>query len=186
MSTEIVLVRHAHAAPPTPDGPDDHHRPLTAAGTAQAEHLVAILARFKPTLITSSPYLRAVQTLIPTARALGMTIHTTPTLREWDSGLAPTSDYAHHYAESWSNPHTSRPNAESLHQLTTRATTALRSLTQRHHRVLVATHGTFISRALLGLGQTTIDWPFSNAMPSPARYRLHFTPRGTTVTGPGL
>ncbi|HEX4222131.1 MAG TPA: histidine phosphatase family protein [Pseudonocardiaceae bacterium] len=60
---------------------------MTEAGIAQAELLVDDLAQTEPSLIASSPYLRAVQTVEPTARAVGMPVHTEHDLREWDSGL---------------------------------------------------------------------------------------------------
>ncbi|GAA0255440.1 histidine phosphatase family protein [Saccharothrix mutabilis subsp. mutabilis] len=188
MRAEVVLVRHARPLLPSRHGPDDHHRPLTEVGFAQAERLVEDLAAIKPTLIASSPYLRAVQTVEPTARTLGMPVEKLHDLREWDSGLEPTPDYARHYARSWAEPHFARPGGESLHALTVRATAVLESLARQHPggTVVVGSHGTFISRALVGAGVRGLDWPFSRAMPMPAIYRLRFTDRGVHATGPGL
>ncbi|MFI9816545.1 histidine phosphatase family protein [Saccharothrix variisporea] len=188
MRAELILVRHARPLLPAPGGPDDHHRPLTEEGLAQAERLVDDLAGLRPTAIASSPYLRAVQTVEPTARALGLPVHRDHDLREWDSAIGSTPDYARHYAESWADPHHTRPGAESLHQLSVRATTALTALAEHHQdgTVVIGSHGTFISRALVGFGVTTVDWPFSHAMPMPALYRLRFTARGVEITGPGL
>jgi 2,3-bisphosphoglycerate-dependent phosphoglycerate mutase len=188
MRAEVILVRHAQPLIPSPGGPDDYHRPLTDTGIAQAERLVDDLAHFKPSLIASSPYLRATQTIEPTARASGMPVQTDHALREWDSGLGPTPDYARHHAKSWANPHSTRPGGESLQQLTERATAALESLARQHPdgTVIVGSHGTFISRALVGFGLSTIDWSFSHAMPMPAIYHLHVTDRGIRATGPGL
>lgn len=188
MQATVVLVRHAQSVIPQPDGPDDHHRPLTENGMAQAERLITTLADLKPTLIASSPYLRARQTIEPFARAAGTPIRTEQDLREWDSGIKPTPDYARHYAESWADPELARPGAESLHQLTDRATAILTALAQEHINgtVVVGSHGTFISRALIGFGLTTVDWPFSHSMPMPAIYRLHVTDHQVHVTGPGL
>jgi 2,3-bisphosphoglycerate-dependent phosphoglycerate mutase len=167
------FVRHAKPVIPRPGGPDDYHRPLTREGKAQAEQLVDELAKLKPTLIASSPYLRAIQTVEPLARAIGIPVRTDHDLREWDSGCRPTPDYA-------------RPAAESLHQLTDRATTILTSLAREHRAVVVGSHGTLISRALVGFGLTTVDWAFSQAMPMPAIYRLHFADDQVTAMGRGL
>jgi 2,3-bisphosphoglycerate-dependent phosphoglycerate mutase len=92
----IVLVRHAHPFVPEPGGPDDDERSLTPRGFAQAEQLVTQLASPEPALIVSSPHLRAVQTVEPLARSVGLPVHTDPDLREWESGIGPTSDYARH------------------------------------------------------------------------------------------
>jgi len=119
---------------------------------------------------------------------MGMAIRTEQDLREWDSGLEPTRDYARHYAESWAYPHFARPRAESLHQLSSRATTILTSLAWEHPdgTVVIGSHGTFISAALGGFGLATVDWPFSRAMPMPAIYHLHFIGHEIHGTGPGL
>ncbi|MFI9381590.1 histidine phosphatase family protein [Kutzneria sp. NPDC052558] len=175
---EIVLVRHAESVVPTPDGPDEYRRPLTETGHAQAAHLIEELAAIKPDLIAASPYLRAVQTVEPLARALGLPVRTDHALREWDSGLELTPDYARHYEASWADPDFARPGGESLNQLTARAMSILRSFTGA---VVIGSHGTFVARALAGFG-VPVDWPFSQAMPMPAIYRI--TDAG--ITGPGL
>jgi 2,3-bisphosphoglycerate-dependent phosphoglycerate mutase len=174
----IVLVRHAESVHPTPGGPDEYHRPLAETGLAQAEQLVEELAALKPDRIVASPYLRAVQTVQPLAKALGLPVHTDHRLREWDSGLAPTPDYARHYEASWADPSFARPGGESLNQLTERAVSVLRSFTGT---VVIGSHGTFVARALAGFG-VPIDWPFSDAMPMPAIYLI----ADTGITGPGL
>jgi 2,3-bisphosphoglycerate-dependent phosphoglycerate mutase len=174
----IVLVRHAESVHPTPGGPDEYHRPLAETGLAQAEELVEELAALKPDRIVASPYLRAVQTVQPLAKALGLPVHTDHELREWDSGLEPTPDYARHYEASWADPSFARPGGESLNQLTERAVSILRSFTGT---VVIGSHGTFVARALAGFG-VPIDWPFSDAMPMPAIYLI----ADTGITGPGL
>ncbi|XVV06048.1 histidine phosphatase family protein [Actinosynnema sp. CA-248983] len=188
MKGDVVLVRHARPVLPSVNGPDDYHRPLTEEGVAQAELLVDELTRLRPVVIASSPYLRAVQTVEPAARVLGMPVQRDHALREWDSGLGFTPEYARHYAESWANPEQARAGGESLHELSDRATGIVTSLARLHPdgTVVVGSHGTFISRALVGLGVTTVDWPFSRAMPMPAIYRIRFTDHGVRVGGPGL
>ncbi|WP_086829884.1 histidine phosphatase family protein [Allokutzneria sp. NRRL B-24872] len=178
---ELVLVRHAESEIPRPGGPDEYHRPLSATGLVQADDLVLT----RPTRVVSSPYLRAVQTVAPLARAAGLPVDTVHELREWDSGLEPTPDYARHYAASWADPELARPGGESLAQLTERAVAALTALADGGV-VVVGSHGTFVARALVGFGVSTVDWPFSRAMPMPAVYRLRFTSGHPHITGPGL
>lgn len=175
----LVLVRHAESHPPTPGGPDELHRGLTPAGRAQAEDLVAELAALGPTRIVSSPYARAVQTVRPLARALGRPVETYPDLREWDSGIGPRPDWAEQYAAAWAEPDRARPGGESLAALSRRALAALAAV-DVPGTVVVGSHGTFVARALVGLGVAGIDWDFARAMPMPAVYRL-----GGRVTGPG-
>ena len=63
----LFLVRHAEAAPGTPD----ELRALTPEGRRQASELGRRLARERPALVLTSPLLRARQTADAIARASG-------------------------------------------------------------------------------------------------------------------
>lgn len=175
MATDLVLVRHATSVVPTPDGPDELTRPLRSTGLAQARDLVRELLALRPTAVVSSPYLRAVQTVQPTADALAATVGTRWDLREWDSGIAPTPDYARHFAHSWDHPDHVRPGGESLASFSDRVRRALTAVAEEHPGgvVLIGTHGGFAARALLAAGHD-VDWPFLDAMPMPAVYRVRW------------
>lgn len=175
MHTDVVLVRHAMAVTRTADGPDEADRPLTAEGLVQARRLVGVLSEPRPAAVWSSPYRRAVQTVEPVAAALGLPVRTRWELREWDDGLPYTDDWEPHYARSWAEPSYARPGGESMDQLTARAVGAVGALAREHegHLVIVAGHGTFIARALGGLG-VPVDAAFWQRMPLPAVYRLRF------------
>lgn len=188
MRSSIFLVRHAQSVPPTPDGPDEYRRPLTETGRIQANQLAGSLADLDPGVVISSPYLRAVQTLEPAAQQWNLPIHTDPRLREWDSGIEPTPDYARHYAQSWAHPQRARPGAESLHELTERAVHTLTDIVDglQGRPVIIGSHGTFVARALVGLGCLGVGWDFQQAMPMPAVYRLEFGGPTVYAVGPGL
>ncbi|MET0419226.1 MAG: histidine phosphatase family protein [Actinoplanes sp.] len=185
--TDVVLVRHARSVPPTADGSDEFTRPLTNDGHQQALDLVTRLTEPRPAAVWSSPYRRAIQTVRPAAQALGLPIHSHGELREWDDGLPYTDEWEAHYVRSWADPSMTRAGGESLDQLTTRAHAALRELARdyRGHVVLVASHGTFIARALLGFG-SPVDWRFWQRMPMPAVYRLRFADPFTDPVVAGL
>jgi phosphohistidine phosphatase len=74
----VILVRHAEAAPGDPDA----QRPLTAAGRDAAKALAALLAAEEPSVVLTSPLLRARETATPIAEAAGVTV-------EVDHRLAP-------------------------------------------------------------------------------------------------
>jgi phosphohistidine phosphatase len=63
----LIVVRHAHAEPGEPDG----LRPLSARGRGEALALAERLADDAPTLVLSSPLLRARETAEPIAKAAG-------------------------------------------------------------------------------------------------------------------
>ena len=186
-STEVMLVRHALPVLRSADGPDELTRPLTAEGLRQAAELVATLTEPRPAAIWSSPYRRAIQTVQPTADVLGLPVRTRWELREWDDGLPFTEHWEPQYAASWADLSFARPGGESLDQLSTRAVYAVLTVVDQHRGrlVLVAGHGTLISRILAGFG-LTVDWAFARRMPMPAIYRLRFTGRSTIpeVSGP--
>lgn len=64
----LFLVRHAHAT----DGPADHDRPLSTAGSTEAQNIASQLASFtpRPQLILSSPARRTMETAATLQRAL--------------------------------------------------------------------------------------------------------------------
>jgi phosphohistidine phosphatase len=75
-STELYLLRHAHAGDPEGWTGDDAARPLSPKGEGQAERLGVFLAGvgFRPDAIVSSPKLRARQTGEIVAGHLGLEV----------------------------------------------------------------------------------------------------------------
>jgi 2,3-bisphosphoglycerate-dependent phosphoglycerate mutase len=173
MPTRIVFVRHAQSVPPRFGVSDHDERPLRPEGLASAQALVPCLVEFAPVAVLSSPLLRAVQTVAPAADALGLAVETWVELREWESGRLPSADWETLYAHSWANPAFAHGDGESLDQLTARAGKALARMAAEYPdaTVLVGSHGTFLSRALIAAGQHA-DWEFCRAMPMPAIYEV--------------
>lgn len=70
----LILLRHAQAGDAAGFAGADRDRPLTAGGEASAQAIARALAGClsPPTLLVSSPYLRARQTAGPLAEALGV------------------------------------------------------------------------------------------------------------------
>lgn len=76
----LLLVRHALAGKRSEwEGPDSE-RPLVDEGRVQAQHLVALLARFGVEVLHAAPKTRCRQTLEPYAEATGLTVHDAPEL----------------------------------------------------------------------------------------------------------
>ena len=184
MTRTLLLVRHARSVRPTPGGPDEHTRPLTPEGRADAERLADELVAYRPTRVLSSPYLRAVETVRPAADRLGLPVEPREVFREWVSGIDPTPDWEAHYRRCWAHPTFATPTGERHDALTVRALAGLgeaRDATPRGGVTVVGSHGTWISRALHGLG-LPVDADFWLTMPMPAVYVV----TDDRVTGPGL
>jgi 8-oxo-(d)GTP phosphatase len=78
----LYLVRHAKAGSSHNFTGDDRLRPLSPAGQGQAKALAPLLVAAGVTKLISSPHLRCVQTLQPTAKAMGAAVETDDRLSE--------------------------------------------------------------------------------------------------------
>jgi 8-oxo-dGTP diphosphatase len=78
----IYLVRHAKAGERRVWEGDDTERPLSKVGWKQSEAIAKRLAAKGATTLSSSPYVRCVQTLEPLAERLGAEILIDPRLAE--------------------------------------------------------------------------------------------------------
>ncbi|WP_196778125.1 histidine phosphatase family protein [Lentzea aerocolonigenes] len=166
-------MRHAQSVRPQFGVPDSDERPLRADGLVAAQELVPRLVEFAPAVVLSSPQLRAVQTVAPAADALGLPVITWPELREWESGLIPSADWVPLVAHSWANPGFAHGSGESLDTFTVRVRKALARIAAEYPdaTVLVGSHGTFVSRALIAAGHHA-DFDSLGAMPMPAIYEI--------------
>ncbi len=173
--------------PPTIGGLDEYRRPLTAVGLAQADDLAGPLVSVAPARFLSSPYLRAVQTVAPAAQALGLAVEPRAELRQWVSGIEPTPQWQRHYRYCWDNPEWSNAAGETHAALMTRAVDALgRAADEGKGCVtVIGAHGTWIARALFGLG-CAVDADFWFNMPMPAIYKVQLGEGPHVVQGPGL
>jgi 8-oxo-dGTP diphosphatase len=82
----LYLVRHAQALSRSGwDGPDEE-RPLSSRGERQAESLVDLVAHPEVRRVLSSPALRCVTTVQPTAEKLGLDVRHAPELAEGAGG----------------------------------------------------------------------------------------------------
>ena len=88
MFVPLLLVRHAKAGNRKHWNGDDLLRPLSPAGWSQARALIDVLAKFHPTRLLSSPYVRCVQTLEPLGEACQLKVEVIDALAEGRSSKA--------------------------------------------------------------------------------------------------
>jgi 2,3-bisphosphoglycerate-dependent phosphoglycerate mutase len=184
---DVLLVRHAAPVPPWSPGWEerDDERPLTAEGRLAAEQLADELEPYVITSVYSSPYIRAVETITPTAERRGLEVQLLPDLRERRLSLAPTADWADQLERSWADPDYALEGAESGRQAQRRAMALLDLLRVRHAdggRLLVGSHGNLIS-LILQVFEPGVDHAFHTAMPMPAIYHLEHDGIGWRVMG---
>jgi len=83
----LYLVRHAKAGSRHDFAGDDRLRPLSENGRRQAQALAKQLAACGVQTLLSSPYLRCVETLQPTAKLIGAAVATDDRLAEGRSPI---------------------------------------------------------------------------------------------------
>ncbi|MGV9454815.1 histidine phosphatase family protein [Streptomyces sp. NPDC003635] len=134
---------------------------LTDTGRAQAEALGRWAAAHPVDAIWTSPLSRAVATAAPACRALGLTPHQDPGLRECDFGVVEGRTLAEFEAEHPAAARAFRadpvahpfPGAEDPRAAAARGTAALRRIATAHPtaRVLVVAHNTLLRLVLCTL-----------------------------------
>ncbi|MEU6549974.1 histidine phosphatase family protein [Streptomyces sp. NPDC046915] len=162
MSTALLLARHGQTvwhAENRYAGVSDIA--LTDTGRAQAEALGRWAAAHPVDAIVTSPLSRAVVTADPACRALGLTPHREPGLRECDFGVLEGRTLAEFAAENPDAADAYRadpvvhpfPGAEDPLAATARGTAALRRTAAAHSggRVLVVAHNTLFRLVLCSL-----------------------------------
>lgn len=83
----LYLVRHGKAGSRSDFRGDDRMRPLSPAGYRQAQALAGSLTSVGVTSLLSSPFLRCIETLQPTAHAIGAEVAIDARLAEGRSGI---------------------------------------------------------------------------------------------------
>ncbi|MEU5598299.1 histidine phosphatase family protein [Streptomyces sp. NPDC020298] len=162
MSTALLLARHGQTvwhAENRYAGISDIA--LTDTGRAQAEALGRWAAAHPVDAIVTSPLSRAIVTADPACRALGLTPHREPDLRECDFGVLEGRTLAEFAAEHPDAADAYRadpvahpfPDAEDPLAATGRGTAALRRIAAAHPggRVLVVAHNTLLRLVLCSL-----------------------------------
>jgi len=142
--TTIYFIRHAQSDTKISD---DFHRPLTLNGIAASKLLVQQLADVKIDMILSSPYQRAVETLIPLANKYKLTIKTIDDFRERKVTDGWIKDFVTYASRQWQDFDYCLTNGENLRQVQVRNINALAKVLKdyKNQTVVIGTHGTALS-----------------------------------------
>ncbi|NTW27957.1 MAG: histidine phosphatase family protein [Coriobacteriia bacterium] len=141
--------------------------PFTAEGELQARRLSAVIARFAPASVWSSPLERALVVASDAAKLTGVPLRRDDRLMEIDFGLAEGKTYAEIEAAGLKFNYRSMdepvaPEGESRHSLGRRVASIATELVENGNRVAIVTHaGVFrvLLVQLLGLCADDI-WAF--------------------------
>lgn len=168
MPSTIILIRHAESLP-DPSIPEADW-PLSARGERQAARLAETL---DVDHITSSPYLRAIETVRPSAMRLGLEVDIHDDLRERKLAGSLIDDWQTALRRSWEDFDLALPGGETMRACQSRVMVALARIADTHggKRIAVASHGNAIAAALnaLDAGFGFEQWA---GMRNPHLYRL--------------
>jgi 2,3-bisphosphoglycerate-dependent phosphoglycerate mutase len=140
--TTFYLLRHCTAVGQAPDAP------LTPAGRVQAESLAAALVGHGVERIVSSPWQRAIDSIAPFARRLGLTLETDHRLTERALGTDLT-DWRTALRATFDDPDLCYPGGESSRAATARGLAALADALHGGARtVALVTHSNLLALLL--------------------------------------
>ena len=170
--TVVYLVRHAQSQPSS-DVPEPEW-PLSEAGRAQAEALVAAMLPLGIDALYSSPYPRAADTLRPLARALGQPVSICEPVHERVlSRSSLPDDWSSILEKYWDDPDFALPDGESNRACAQRVVPAIAQLAHRHsgQTLAIASHGNAIA-LYLGSFHPSFGFEQWRAMRNPDLFRV--------------
>jgi 2,3-bisphosphoglycerate-dependent phosphoglycerate mutase len=173
----FYMVRHAHAV-----WSPDENRSLSKQGLENANHVAAILQHFPISLILSSPYLRARQTIAPLAGILGIDILIEPDLRERYLSNSSLGDFFTAVEKTWKDWSFAHPGGETNLAAQVRGVAVISELIDKNgaDHIVLSTHGNLLALTLHHF-DSSIDYKFWQALTMPDIYKLSFTPHNKVV-----
>lgn len=136
----IYLIRHCKAEGQPP------HSKLTDLGLKQAQELKEFLKDHNISYITSSPYIRAVDTITPLSKELNITVNIDERLKEKVLISKEVEDFTPLLIEAFKDIDLRFEGGESSREATTRAIEVIEDLLNREdENIAVVTHGELFS-----------------------------------------
>ena len=167
----LYLVRHCQAEGQHPSAG------LTTEGRAQADRLARFFAEREISHIVSSPYVRAIDSIMPTASQLMLPLEIDDRLAERVLSREDLPDWLDHLARSFQNRDLKLAGGESGSEAAERGIAAISKLP---HQSIVVTHGNLL--ALL-LNHWNPDYGFADwrNLSNPDVFKISFDGRSALV-----
>ena len=173
----FYLVRHAHV-----DWTPDENRSLSERGHQDAKRAAEILLKFPISVIYSSPYLRARQTIAPLSSRLEIDVEIEADLRERRLSEGSVGDFLKAVEATWEDFTFAHPGGEPNSAAQQRGVAVLSRLDQRHQadHIVISTHGNLLAMMLHHF-EPSIDLNFWKSMSFPDIYKLKIKPGGQAI-----
>lgn len=146
---------------------------LSPEGRAGAERVATLLAGEPISAVYASSMRRAIQTVEPLARSLGLPVTALDGLRERRLSGEPVDDHGAAVAWCWANPAAALPGGESNHAARRRGVAVINELVGRHKNqvLVVGSHGNLIA-LILQHWFPPVDHAFWSRLTMPDIYTL--------------
>lgn len=173
----FYLVRHAHA-----DWEPNENRPLSERGLQDANRAAEILQKYPISLIYSSPYLRARQTIARLSSRLDIGVQIERDLRERRLSEGQVADFLRAVEATWEDFSFVHPGGESNSAAQQRGVAVLFRIHQLHQaeHIVISTHGNLLA-LMLHHFEPSIDFNFWKSMTFPDIYQLKIEADGQSV-----
>ncbi|OAA30152.1 phosphoglycerate mutase [Kosmotoga arenicorallina S304] len=171
MSTNIYLVRHAHSI----YTPDEIGRPLSPKGIKDAGKAKEILLGMDITVIISSPYARAIQTVQGLYDELGCVFEIWDELRERKISKEPVKDFNAAMDMLWGDYNFSFEGGESNQVAQLRGIKGINKVLDKFEgeNIVIGTHGN-IMVLIMNYFDNNYDYSFWKQLKMPDIYKLSF------------
>ncbi|WP_316571605.1 histidine phosphatase family protein [Neobacillus sp. YIM B06451] len=171
MRTNIYFVRHAHSE----YTPDELGRPLSKRGSQDAERVTELLKQENISMVLSSPYKRAIETVAGIAEALGTEVIPIEGFRERLLTDQPVADFSAAIKKVWEDDTFSLEGGESNKDAQKRGVDALMHVLDTYcgENIAVGTHGN-IMVLIMKYFNNDYGFEFWNNLDMPDIYKLTF------------
>ena len=173
----FYLVRHAHV-----DWTPDENRSLSERGHQDAKRAAEILLKFPISVISSSPYLRARQTIAPVSSRLEIDVEIEADLRERRLSEGSVGDFLKAVEATWEDFTFAHPGGEPNSAAQQRGVAVLFRINQLHQakQIVISTHGNLLALVLHHF-EPSIDFNFWKSLTFPDIYKLRIKADGQPV-----
>jgi 2,3-bisphosphoglycerate-dependent phosphoglycerate mutase len=171
MESNIYLVRHAHSI----YTPDELMRPLSERGLSDAMQVTELLKNEKIDYVISSPYKRAIQTVMGIAEHFNFKIQIEEDFKERELSKKPVEDFDHVIKQVWGDFNLSWDEGESNNIAQNRGVNVTKKILNEYKgkSVVVGTHGN-IMVLIMNYFDKKYDFKFWQDLKMPDIYKLTF------------
>jgi 2,3-bisphosphoglycerate-dependent phosphoglycerate mutase len=171
MITNIYFVRHAHST----YTPDELSRPLSEKGFEAAKKVFEILAAEDITQVVSSPYKRAIQTVVGIAELRKLDVIIEEGFKERRLAEVPVENFEEAVVKAWEDFDFANPGGETGYCAQKRGVQALKDLLGKYYggNVVIGTHGN-IMVLIMNYFDKKFNYDFWCNLDMPDIYKLSF------------